>query len=66
MTRPWMEHSSAWPGISGNRGTSVLVSSFAAKRRFSRRGHMSKYKQDIFGIGTLFAISMVGLLAFGL
>jgi len=27
---------------------------------------MAKYKQDIFGIGTLFAISMVGLLAFGL
>jgi len=27
---------------------------------------MAKHKQDIFGIGTLFAISMVGLLAFGL
>lgn len=27
---------------------------------------MAKYKQDIFGIGALFTISMAGLLAFGL
>jgi hypothetical protein len=57
---------SGWRGISGNRtGTKPSAFSFAANR-VGKEGRMAKYKHDIFGIGALVAISVVGVLAFGL
>jgi len=57
---------SAWPGISGNKGEPSRLSSRLPPNGAFEENPMAKYKRDIFGIGTLFAISMAGLLAFEL